>query len=211
MATPHRDLLEDASDGDYEQDIDSGDIPGAGDSAPGEHTPNGTPLPRGPPPPHTVLRDRPLSLAEGGRSGHPMGGAATLTSVRIELRHLTDATADHPNVLLFNDSNNEDDSGEEHVDPGHDGTGERDGPAATIISTMAAEGRELMTPAEVLQVTMPMPTNAEIAADLGAWGPHPAPTSTSTSSGTGHHATAVALHTPPNFTTSSTDLNWLHT
>ena len=68
---------------------------------------------------------------------------------------------------------------------------------ATIISTMAAEGRELKTPAEVLQVTMPMPTNAEIAADLGAWGPHPAPTSTSTSSGTGHHATAVAPHTPP--------------
>ena len=30
MATPHRDLLEDASDGDYEQDIDSDDIPGAG-------------------------------------------------------------------------------------------------------------------------------------------------------------------------------------
>ena len=111
---------------------------GSRDSAPGEHTPNGTPLPRGPPPPHTVQRDRPLSHAVSlavqnalQREGVPvtraltlvMGGAATLTSVRIELRHLTDATTDHPNVLLFNDSNNEDDSGEEH----RDRTGERDG------------------------------------------------------------------------------------
>ena len=130
-------------DGDYEQDVDSDDIPGDGEAAPTEHTPNNTPLPRGPPPPHTVQRDRPLSHAvsmavqnalhlEGGHTGR---GTATLASVRIELTHLTDATADHPNVLFFNDSNDEDDGEADHVGPGRDRTGGGDDTAAQTESS----------------------------------------------------------------------------
>eukprot|EP00439_Symbiodinium_sp_Y106_P022897 s2239_g2.t2 len=55
-------------------------------------------------------------------------------------------------------------------------TGGGDDTAAAVISTMNAEGREMMTHDEVLQVTasMPMPTDADIMADLGTWGPLPA-------------------------------------
>ncbi|CAE7708124.1 MCAT [Symbiodinium sp. CCMP2592] len=103
----------------HPNDIDSQDITDSGEEPEELFTPNGTPLPRGPPPPQTVQAWRPMSHAISSAVANELafrgihvrrslalitGDISTMTSIRIDVQWLARS---HPNTLHFDQLNEE--------------------------------------------------------------------------------------------------------
>ena len=224
-STPTRVLrhhLMSATDERRSRPVDSSDIEFDSEASEGEHaTPNGTPLPRGPPPPHAVQAERPMSFAISSAIAATLasrgihvrqvltmvtGSLASMRGVRVDITELQDRLAhDHPNTLLFTDLEDPDDpmtmpNGEQSDEAG---LGDQAADRAlrdwnearltgNIAEAMNREGRTSMTREEASTLTAAM-----LGDDIDTLAEEVTAAASSTET---PHATAIAPHTPPNFT-----------
>ena len=217
-----RHLLMSATDERRSRPVDSSDIEFDSEASEGEHaTPNDTPLPRGPPPPHAVQAERPMSFAISSAIAATLasrgihvrqvltmvtGSLASMRGVRVDITELQDRLAhDHPNTLLFTDLEDPDDpmtmpNGEQSDEAG---LGDQAADRAlrdwnearltgNIAEAMNREGRTSMTREEASTLTAAM-----LGDDIDTLAEEVTAAASSTET---PHATAIAPHTPPNFT-----------
>ena len=190
-----RDMMTDAEAA-RSRSVDSSDIASedGGETRPERCTPNGTPLPAGPPPPHAVQAERPMSLAISSAIANALANRGIharrmLTMVTGPPAYHGELAHSHPNTLWLNDLE----------EP------EEEAPVADeteAILTRRIGGQ--------LGPYIPWADREERTVDSAVftWGPPmsgPAATSSMATSSTGTtvisgHATAVAPHTPPNYT-----------
>ncbi|CAE7193616.1 unnamed protein product [Symbiodinium sp. CCMP2592] len=188
---------------------DSREIAGSEDDEPvEEYTPEGTPLPRGPPPPATVQSAQGIShaistgvaevLARRGVTLRraltlPLGDIEAMDSLRIDVSFMGNRLANaHPNTIYFNPTEDETvESAEADV-------------TRDIVAAMEREGRSTMTGEEATRLG-----NTELQAVINdlddeeraaiTWGPGTA-AGMSAASAPESHAVAIAPVTPPHYT-----------